>query len=439
MHAHVLCSFFFSRSPSFRSLIAPSCGPSLDRSRAELHQAGLLARVSGQKSATVFQSVGISYAFSTAFLDAFSSHSSPPPPHTHLFMCSVSATADLCLPEGELYVGVTARDSLLHGRISVDASSRTISYCKDLAIPNGLTLAVDAGLQYVGARPLPPPPPPPPARAARRAAPRREESYDIARSPPGGYPSFGSEESGDEAGTTGGGRAARRRSPYGASYLAEPRESSYGSAYRAEPYGSASADASAPASELLSRYASAAAFEIRRRVRPFVGFQVWAGGNGQGGSGRGEPTSGGLGLGGFERTALAPDGSLVFCRAVTLPPRLIGFSYPKVSADAAVSVAFPAYQLGGVGLGLGGGGAGAAGPPGGGLFLGTPGGSGIGLGGSPRRGGGGGWRLGAGGWRLGGAAAARRRQQEDEERLAATPNRDLVSIRVEAYDIVFDF
>ncbi|KAI3424109.1 hypothetical protein D9Q98_009470 [Chlorella vulgaris] len=59
-----------------------------------------------------------------------------------------TAKADLTLPDLRLVCGFSCKDTLFHGRFSVNVAGRMVEYRKKFQLPNGTGLAVSAGLQH---------------------------------------------------------------------------------------------------------------------------------------------------------------------------------------------------------------------------------------------------------------------------------------------------
>ncbi|KAL4459124.1 hypothetical protein ABPG75_013989 [Micractinium tetrahymenae] len=69
-----------------------------------------------------------------------------------LSLLKFTAKADLTLPDLGVVYGFSCKDTLFHGRFSLNVPARMVEYRKKFALPNGSTVAVSAGLQHVGAR-----------------------------------------------------------------------------------------------------------------------------------------------------------------------------------------------------------------------------------------------------------------------------------------------
>lgn len=66
-----------------------------------------------------------------------------------LSLLKFTAKADLTLPDLDVVYGFSCKDTLFHGRFSVNVPARMVEYRKKFALPNGSMLAVSAGLQHV--------------------------------------------------------------------------------------------------------------------------------------------------------------------------------------------------------------------------------------------------------------------------------------------------
>lgn len=67
-----------------------------------------------------------------------------------LSLVKFTAKADLTLPDTRLICGFSAKDTIFHGRFSLNVPARMVEYRKKFQLPNGTGLAVSAGLQHIG-------------------------------------------------------------------------------------------------------------------------------------------------------------------------------------------------------------------------------------------------------------------------------------------------
>lgn len=68
-------------------------------------------------------------------------------------LCRFRAKADILIPSGRLVYGFSAKDTIFHGRFSINIPGKVVAYQKNLFLPNGMNVSVSAGAQFIDTLP----------------------------------------------------------------------------------------------------------------------------------------------------------------------------------------------------------------------------------------------------------------------------------------------